>query len=302
MLSPRELPLLATFVAVSRTGSFTAAASDLRVAKSLVSSHIRQLEERLRVRLFERTTRRVRLTGVGEQVLPLATSVIGAVADIARVVDSSVAGPAGTLRITATHDLGARFVPPILADMTARFPDLRVELVLDDGSRDLVGGGYDLALRVGAPRSSVLIIRKLGSQPEVIVGAPRIVSALSYRSPRDLAQTTWIAHAVVDTKPVWHFTGQSGETQAVTPSTRLTVNSLPGVLALVKAEAGIAVVPRYFVSEDLDSGRLERLCPTWRRRMVSIYALLPAARHPPARTTVFLAALKLAIARDGLQG
>jgi DNA-binding transcriptional LysR family regulator len=300
MISTRDMPLLATFVAVSRRGSFTAAAAELRVAKSLVSSQLRLLEERLGARLLERTTRRLRLTPVGEQVLPLASAMCDGVADITRLVDATRAGPTGTLRLTASHDIGVRFVAPVLASLIAQVPDFRAELDLDDRSRDLVAEGFDVALRVGAPQDSSLIIRKLGTQPEVIVGAPAIASELAARSPRQLVDAHWIVHSVVDKTAVWRFQNDVGDIESVTPNDRIRVSSLPGVLALAVAGAGLAIVPRYFVSNELATGRIEHVCPGWRRRMVSIYALLPPSREQPARTTLFLSALKAAIARDPL--
>lgn len=154
MLDPRDLPLLPVFVAVAQAGSFTGAARQLGLSKSVVSQHVRTLEERCGVRLFERTTRTLRLTQIGERVLEAALAVANAVKGLEQVVEVERQGATGTLRVTAPSDLGASVVAPVAAELAARHPDLRLDLVLDDGMRDLVAEGFDVAVRLGTIRES----------------------------------------------------------------------------------------------------------------------------------------------------
>src|SRR5438128_2393620 len=133
MLGPRDLPLLPVFVAVVRCGSFSAAARQLGIAKSVASQHVKALEERCGVRLLERTTRRMRLTQIGAQVFDAATTVVDSARAIGELIESEREAPTGTLRVTAPYDLGRTVVAPAAAALALRHPAVRVDLVLDDG-------------------------------------------------------------------------------------------------------------------------------------------------------------------------
>ena len=132
MLAPRDLPLLPVFVAVASTGSFTAAAKELRLAKSVVSEHVRTLEQRCGVRLMERSTRRLHLTQIGEQVLEAAEGVLSSVRSLEQVVEGQRELPSGTLRVTLPLDprLSA-IVAPIAASLTQQYAALKVDLVFE---------------------------------------------------------------------------------------------------------------------------------------------------------------------------
>src|SRR4051812_8455698 len=128
----RDLPLLPVFVSVARRGSFTGAAKELGLAKSVVSQHIRTLEERCGVRLIERTTRRVRLTQLGAEVLVAATTVVDAAKDVDGLVAAHHSAPTGTLRITAPQEIGGALIAKVASEVMRMPPALRVELELDD--------------------------------------------------------------------------------------------------------------------------------------------------------------------------
>jgi DNA-binding transcriptional LysR family regulator len=290
VIEARDLPLLPVFAAVVRHGSFTAAARELGLAKSVVSQHLRTLEERCGVRLIERTTRHLRVTQVGEQVLEAATSVIDAVHTIEQVLDAHTGSPTGTLRVTAPHDLGASIVTPIAARLASEYPALRLDLVFDDAQRDLVAERFDLALRLGPLRDSGWVVRRLGVEPEVIVGSPALpMAVLAAARPLALCDAPWLAHALLELRKVWTFRNDDGASEEISVTPRAVVNAADAIRSLVLAGAGLAVLPLHMVAADIAAGRLKRVCSGWFRRKISLQALLPT-RHIPPRARLFLAA------------
>lgn len=196
------MPLLPVFVAVATLGSFTGAAKQMRLTKSVVSHHERTLEARLGVRLLERTTRQLHLTQVGEQVFEAAREVLLAVRGLDRVVEETQGDPSGTLRISAPHEPGfSSLVVPVCAKLMSLYPRLRVEVVFDDAIHDLVADGLDVALRLGPLTSSGNIVRRLGEDEEVIVARASLVQERpSVTRPSDLVGAPWVCHSIFQTK------------------------------------------------------------------------------------------------------
>src|SRR5262245_59693337 len=218
MFEPRDLPLLAVFAAVVRHGSFTAAARELRVAKSVTSDNVRVLEGRCGVRLLERTTRRLRLTQAGAEVLRSAERALALTDEVRALSEAHRDAPAGTLRIAATLELGARFVAPAVASLCAAHPALRAELLFDDGEIDLVGRGVDAALRLGVPRASGFAARKLADDVEIVAAAPALAAAWERaRRPGDLAGAPWVEHASLARATRWSFRGPRGTKEELAP-------------------------------------------------------------------------------------
>lgn len=301
MSGSRELALLVAFAAVVRRGSFTAAARDLGLSKSTVSEQIRSLEERCGVRLLERSTRKVRATQVGEQVMATAATVADAVRALDATLEAHRDLPVGVLRVTSTQDLGPRLVAPIAAQMAAQHPGLRVELVSDDSPRDLVAEGFDLAVRLGAPRLQGRVIVRLARVPEPIVAAPALAEAWAdARRPRDLRGAPWVHHSLLSGTEVMSFVGPRGAREDVAVVRRAQANTGEGVRSLLLHGAGLGVLPEYFLADDLRQGTLVRLCPEWIWKSPMLYAELPSKRQKPRRVQLFLQALKQALESGAL--
>jgi DNA-binding transcriptional LysR family regulator len=294
MFKARDLPLLSVFAAVAKTGSFTAAGQELGLSKSVVSAHVRTLEKRCAVRLFERSTRRLRLTQTGERLLEVAATVTAATRDVDDILEEQRDTPVGTLRIATTHDLGALFVAPLVARLAAAHRQLRAEIVSDDGPQDLIGGNFDLAIRLGAPKDSELVMRRLKVYAEPIVAAPSLAKK-SVARPRDLAGAPWVRHTLVSKRETFTFRGPHGEADEIVVATRAQANTGDGVRALVLGGVGFAVLPEYQIASDLRRGALVRVCPGWIWREVTLYAVLPSTKRAPKRVELFLGALKDAI-------
>ena len=302
-MQAKDLPLLAVFAAVVRQGSFTAAARVLGLTKSMVSESVHQLEERCGVRLLERTTRKLRLTQVGEQVLITATAISDAARTLDSILDEHRSAPVGTLRIATTHDLGSLLVAPVAARLGLQHPQLGIDIVSDDQSQDLITSRVDLAVRLGTPKESGHIVHKLARIDEPLLAAPSLASMLQTASrPRDLHGAPWARHSLLPHHGSLTFHGPKGETDTVTLSQRAQSNTGEGVRALLLSGIGIGVLPEYLVVEDLRKGALVRLCPGWIWKQVTLYAELPSGKRKPRRVQLFLQALRETFAHPQKDG
>jgi DNA-binding transcriptional LysR family regulator len=276
MLGPDDLRLLHVFKAVAQGGSFTAAATSLRMSKSGVSEAIKALETRLGVVLLERTTRRLRITELGAQVLETAEGVDALLRNVSELVGRSKSAPSGSLRVACTIDLGSVLVAPAVARFVREHPLVRVEVISDDAPHDLVEAGIDVAVRLGGLRSSSFTLRRLASFSEPIVCAPIVAAQLgSPARPRDLAGAPWVRHMLVKSSRTLRFTGPHGASDEVTPDVRAEANTGLALLSLLLAGAGVGCLPEYLLREHLASHRLVRLCEGWSWKEVHLHALLP---------------------------
>lgn len=302
MLSARDLPLVPVFVAVADCGSFTAAAKILGLAKSVVSEHVRTLEERCGVRLMERSTRSLHLTQVGEQVLDAAKDVLASVRALEQVVEGHRSAPSGTLRVTLPHDpLLSAMVAPIAASLARQHPALSVELLLDDAVHDLVQEGLDVALRLGSMSESSYVVRRLASEPEIIVASPLVLERYgSVATPRDLGGAAWVVHSGLKVRSSRTFRSVRGEKAQVSVKVAATTNTQVALRDLLLAGAGFGIAPLHSVREDIRAGRLEHVCAGWIHRKLFLHALLPTRQSPP-RVRLFLAQLPGAASRLGFE-
>ena len=303
MLTPRHLPLLATFVQVCRDGSFSAAARSLSISKGLVSAHVRSLEKALGVQLIVRTTRRVSLTQVGQDVLGAAERSLSAASEISRLAESKERSPTGVLRIGAPVDLGALLVAPADARLCATYPNLQAELLFNDEKTDMIEHRLDAVVTVNAPKDSALISTRLGSDVEIIVASPRLARAWEAASePKHLTDAPWVAHPSLPISSRHSFRNERGVKQRLAPrQARVLANTGDAIRSLVVGGAGFAVVPRQMVADDLQTGRMVRVLPKWMGRDVVVHACLATRGHPPARVRLFLAELRHVFRSSGFE-
>jgi DNA-binding transcriptional LysR family regulator len=287
-----ELTRYLSFAAIAEQGSLTRAAQALGTSKSVISSHLRALEEHLGVRLIERTTRRLTLTQVGEEVLAGFQGVRTAIAGLQTIAESHRLSPVGTLRVTTTYDMGARLVGPVLATLGREHPELRIDLVCDDRRHDLVAERFDAAVRVGRVDESGHFAHRLAESLEVLVASPEVALRLgALARPRELQAESWVVHSALGRAPTWRFRGPGSSVEEVVVRPRALANSVEGVRMMLLASVGIGVLPLFMVADELARGRLVRLLPAWSHRRVVLYALLPS-RQKPARVRLFLEALR----------
>jgi DNA-binding transcriptional LysR family regulator len=298
MIEAADGPLLVAFAAVARLGSFSAAAAALKLSKSVISERVKQLEERCGARLLERTTRRLRLTDAGAEVLDAATRIEDALGLLSRSLEVGRSEPSGLLRVSTTNDLGPLLVGPTVARFVTAYPKVRVELLAEDAPRELLETKIDVAVRMGAPKASSFVARKLAVLNEPIVASPALAGRLGMAArPGALLDAPWVKHSLLVGNTL-SFTGPNGQTDAVAPSFRAETNSGSTLLSLLLHGAGVGVLPEHALREHLQTGRLMVLCPGWVWKQVALFALVPSRASLSPAHRAFLAMLQEQLRRD----
>lgn len=276
------------FAAVAETEGFSAAARRLGVSKALVSVAIARLEAHLGVRLVRRTTRRLSLTEAGLAALPHVQRALLAARDAEEAATEGLTAPRGTLRVNAPMSFGLLHVVPALAAFARSFPEVRVDLVLEDRLLDLAEGAFDLAIRIGNLSDSGLFGTRLVRSRSVLAAHPSYVArAGAPKSPHDLTNHAALTYSLSATGSRWTLTrGGSSETVRVTGPLQAT-NSLALHRAL-HAGLGLARIPLFIVAEDLAEGRLVELLPEWHSPELGIHALTTAKDDLPRKVRAFI--------------
>lgn len=293
MLNPQ---LLATFATIVSAGSISAAAVRLGCGKSVVSRQLARLEADLGVRLIQRTTRTLTLTEVGKEVLAQAQHIEQAlrnVADISGQFQQAVRGP---LRIACPRPLGQRHLVPMITEFTQLHPLVEVTLLVEDRLTDLVAEHIDVAIRVAHLDDSSLVATQLADNPRVLVAAPAYLAhAGTPTTPQDLAQhacVLWTRNQRVYNE--WTFTNDASCTTQVRVQGRVHINDGMALAASVCSGAGVAVLDRALVEQELASGELVPLLSAYRLPPgPPIHAVYPARQWLALNTATFLAFLKL---------
>ncbi|NYH20102.1 LysR family transcriptional regulator [Paraburkholderia bryophila] len=283
------------FARVVECGSFTAAAEGSGMTPTMVGNHIRELERRLKGRLLNRTTRRQSLTELGKRYHARCLEILALVDSAELDAREMQSTPRGRLRVSCPVIYGTRVLVPALAAYLDRYPEVQVELSLNDRFVDLAEDGFDAAIRAGVLPDSGLIARPLACSPRIACASPTYLARHGHpRVPADLAQHNCLAFMVA-TGPEreWVFPRPDGKgVEHIPVRGRLDVN---GGLALREAAlAGLGIIfqPQMMLQEDLDAGRLVRLFPDWPAQTWPIHLVhLPDAHLPPKLVT-FIAFLQ----------
>ena len=288
---------LMVFARVAECGSFSRAARELHMSQPSVSRIVRELEDRLGVKLLLRTTRHLSLTDAGALLLERARQVMAdweAAEDAARGVDSL----RGVLRIALPVVYGTRAVIPVLPDFVADNPDLHVEITISDERQNLVVDGIDVAIRVGAQEDSVFGARRIATLRRMLVATPAYLDRRGRpASPAALAGHDCILGHGTFGRESWKFE-KDGTVVSVDVQTRFQINSAPGILAAAVAGLGIAMVSNVMAGDELAAGLLEQVLPDYEMGETDIYAVLPGGPRPSRKVRAFVDYLAARIGRD----
>ena len=287
-----NLNRLAYFAAVVDTASFTRAADRLGITKAVVSQQVAQLERETGTTLLVRSTRRVHPTEAGRMFHERCVLILREAEDAFDELAQRAEEPMGTLRIAAPNDYGAAIVVPVVAAFARRHPGCGVDLTLSDATFDLASREIDMAIRVGWLADSSLQARRIGSFRQLLVGGPAFAERLARaRDPEDLANLPFVANKALKDPLQWQFSRGHLDRRTVHLRASIAIDATPAVLAAVRANAGLSVLPDYLIEDHLASGRLVHALPDWRLPSGGIYTVYPAARFRPAKVTVFVAML-----------
>ncbi|MCR3713754.1 LysR family transcriptional regulator [Citrobacter freundii] len=279
-----------TFCAIAEAGNLTQAARKLNATAMTVSRRLAQLENELGVRLFQRTTRAVSLTNEGEEFLPYARAMKDAEQNVKSMFSKDNEGAYGLLRVTAPSGFGNRNILPLLPALMDANPKMKVELNLCDDVIDIVGQGYDIAIRIAPLKDSRLIAHKLADNPRILCASPHYLHRHGLpKYLKDLRSHHCLKNI---TLPYWMF-DKEGNTINHVVDARFSCSNVESVRAMCVNGSGIAQLTRIDVSQELNKGELVELSlEDVAAQELSVWALLPTLCYLPLRATTFLNALK----------
>jgi DNA-binding transcriptional LysR family regulator len=281
-----DFEAMAIFAKVRQMQSFARAAAELRLSKATVSKAVSRLEAKFGTRLFNRTSRRLSLTEAGKQLAERAANILaeGEAAESEGIANASA--PRGYIRLAAPMSFGVLKVAPILPEFLERYPEVSIDLHLSDTQIDLIGEGYDAAIRIATLPDSSLVARMLTSMPRYLAASPDYLEKYGRPDhPLRLAEHRCIgyASAVGDT---WHFIHEEGDTAAVRPAGPLRVNNGDAMMPLLVGGSGLGILPDFIIREALDDGRLEVVLPAWKVRGGAVHWVTPPGGRRPKRVEV----------------
>src|SRR6266404_3386194 len=281
-----DLNEIVVFARVVQAGSFTKAAAKLGMPKSTVSRKVSDLEERLKSRLLQRTTRKLSLTDVGRAYYESCARIVGEIEDGERAVSRLQESPRGLLRVTAP--VNAAFLGPIVGDYLKRYPEVRLDLFCTARSVDLVEERFDLGIRAGALADSTLIARTLGSVGWLFVATPSYLKKHGRpRSPEDLKKHDCLLFGA-GLSGAGIRLQNGGKSGQVALSARLIVTDMDILHTVANAGLGIALLPMFLCVEDLRARRLERALRGWNVPATPVHVVYPSTRHISPKVKTFV--------------
>lgn len=277
---------LEIFARVVTAGNMSAAGRELGLSPAVISKRIGHLERRLGVRLFQRTTRQIRLTETGEGFYQRITDVISAIQEAEAFASQGNDQPSGVLRICAPSSFARSHIAPYLGAFMLAYPELQVELTVSDDMVDVVGDGYDVLIRVGELEDSSLVAKKLASCRRVLCASPDYIARAGMpKSLADLEKFNCIS--TIDYR-AWRLQGPEGP-KTVRVSGTLRTNSSDVVREAITGGAGIGFRSLWDIEDELKTGKLVVLLPEYRETPgVAIYAVYPCREFLPAKLRVLL--------------
>lgn len=277
------------FVRVVESGSFSRAAERLGVTRAAISKQVRQLEEHLGVRLLNRTTRQVALTETGASFYERATAILDDMTEAELAASRLNEEPRGILKIAAPMSFGTLHLADAVGDFMTRWPDVTVQLSLNDRFVDLIEEGFDVGVRIGKLTDSSLIARKIAPMPIVLCAAPDYVASRGApASPEELRDHHCLHYGNLEAGGSWKLSDQSGTIRNVTIASRICVNNGDVLRTVALAGQGIALLPSFLIGDDIDSGDLVRILPDYAAPEASLYAIYPPNRYLAAKVRVFI--------------
>jgi DNA-binding transcriptional LysR family regulator len=283
-----DLNDIVVFTKVVETKSFTGAADALSLPKSTVSRKLAQLEERLGVRLVQRTTRKLALTDIGEAYYQRCARIVADIAQAEQLVTDMQATPRGRLRVTATVDFATRWLGAIVADFLAEHRDINVELDATDRVVDLIEDGYDVAIRFGQLPESSLVARRLCGVGLQLCAAPAYLAARGTpKSIEELDDYDHVLFTPVSRNQTWTVVHGDASYEFGRPA-RFASNNYGAVRDVTLAGGGITLMSDFMIADEVAAGALVRVLPEWTTRQTDVHAVYPARQNLPPRLTLFL--------------
>jgi len=295
-----RLTEMEAFATVVDQGGFTDAAKKMGISKSAVSKHVSALEARLGARLLNRTTRRVSPTEIGLAYYDRARRVLNDAGEADALVTSMQSAPSGLLRISVATDFGVNHLSPVLGEFLQEFPDITVNMVLNNRYVELISEGFDMAVRIGELEDSTLRARKLTETTKKMIAAPSYFQ--QYGRPEkidDLNAHKLLHYSNQANAAVWKLTAPSGEKRQVRTAGWLTVNDGHSLLNACISGLGIAYLPSFLYADAMARDLVEEAIPDLPVEVQGIYAVYPPGRFTQPKVRAFIDFLVNAFADKG---
>jgi DNA-binding transcriptional LysR family regulator len=283
----------AIFAKVAERGSFSAAAEELGLGKTTVSKAITRLEERLRTTLLHRTTRQLSLTESGRASLERALRILADGEAVEAEILEDAAIPRGLVRLACMGAFGVRTLAPLLPEFMTAYPEVEIDLHIADDPVDMIGGGFDMAIRLGPAPDSSMRISRLVSIPVLVVASPAYFEKYGRpEHPSGLARMPTLDYSHILLGPAWTLEHPEQGRCEVRVDGRIRFNNAVAALPVVVAGLAIARMPEIYIREELEDGRLVEALPGWRPQPLPVNVITPPGKARPARVRVLIEFLR----------
>jgi len=282
------LSAMALFRRVIEVGSFSAVARETGHSQPTVSRSVSELEQRLGTKLINRNTREINMTDAGKQYYDYCIRSLDDLSEVEANIRNDQSQLVGTLRVNSPITFGRMEIVPRLWDFYEQYPDLNIDLMMDDHYVDLVKEGVDVSIRIGPMSDSSLVSRKICDSPRLIIASQAYIDQHGEpESLDDLKRHNCIVYTLLTTHNEWHFNGPNGE-QSIRVKGRFSTNNPDTMREAVIAGVGIAVTPVWLVKDYLDKHNLKTLLPEYTPTAFEVHALYPQRRYLTARVRTFI--------------
>ena len=283
-----KLNAISVFCKVIETQSFTQAANQQNISVAMASKLVSQLEEHLKTRLLQRTTRKIVPTEAGMLYYQRCQAILLDLNEADSSISNMTTSLQGNLLISVPRDFGLLYISPNLPKFIELHPNLHVEIEFEDKRVDLVAEGYDLALRIGYMQDSSLVARKISSSPMHFVASPSYLEARGTPlTPDDLEYHQGLLYKSSLNQVHWQST-KANQIQRYKIQSKVVSNNGMALLEMTKAGLGISNSPSFFVKEALASGELVEILSEYKQKPLDIYVVYPNRRHLPAKVRAFI--------------
>ena len=281
-----KLAAIKVFVSVAEAGGFSAAAKELGQSKSAASRQIAALEEDLGAQLLKRSTRSVKLTDSGYAYLERCRALLDDLDDADQAVAALQNEPRGLLKINAPMSFGVSHAAPAVADFMARYPELKVALILNDRFVDPYEEGFDVTLRIGALEDSSLAARKLAQIEMGLYASPAYIERHGRpRGPEDLKSHAILHYGRPSSQSAWALRGAR---EPLSVPYRLCSNNGDALRVAATADLGITLIPAFLVRDEVQTGRLVTVLDGFEPKPIDLYAIYPPTRFLAAKVRLFI--------------
>ena len=283
-----KLNAISVFCKVIETQSFTQAANQQNISVAMASKLVSQLEEHLKTRLLQRTTRKIVPTEAGMLYYQRCQAILLDLSEADSSISNMATSLQGNLLISVPRDFGLLYISPNLPKFIELHPNLHVEIEFEDKRVDLVAEGYDLALRIGYMQDSSLVARKISSSPMHFVASPSYLAARGTPlTPDDLEYHQGLLYKSSLNQVHWQST-KANQIQRYKIQSKVVSNNGMALLEMTKAGLGISNSPSFFVKDALASGELVEILSEYKQKPLDIYVVYPNRRHLPAKVRAFI--------------